>query len=108
MRNPTKLLQPKNRRRADRVQINLPMRSQGTRGRTLNISKSGLRYLVPRTISPGTRLKLSVEFQGGTVDCVADSVWVHPLGVSSVVGVRFVDRESSEKIGQHLDQLVKI
>lgn len=108
MKNTKKYLQPQNRRRADRIQLNLPLKSQGVRGRTINISKTGLRYLVPRAITPGTRLNLSVEFQNGTVDCRADTVWVHKLGVSSVVGVRFIDQESTQEIGQKLNDLVAL
>ena len=99
-------LQPRNRRSADRLRLNLPISCQGTRGRTLNISKTGMRYLVPKTVSPGTPMKLSVQFQNGSVDCQAETVWVKKLGVSSVVGVRFSPDQGSEEIGKHLDEIV--
>lgn len=99
--------QPDDRRRALRLKLNLPMESQGSPGRILNISKTGLRYLTPSAVSPGSRLDLSLQFQNGTVQCKADAVWVHRLGVSSVVGVRFAEEEeSSQRVAEQLDGII--
>ena len=101
------LTQPNDRRRAFRLKLNLPMKSQGSPGRILNISKTGMRYLIPGAVSPGAQLDFSLQFQNGTKECQGEVVWVQKLGVSSVVGVRFQDEsDNTRRLAEQIDDII--
>lgn len=100
--------QPSNRRVARRYQLNVPLQCNGRPATSINISRSGIRYVSPKPLNTGSEAQLNISFGEDTVELVGETVWSEPMGTSCVVGAAFREGPGTESLSRYLDQLIQV
>lgn len=90
-----------NRRCAKRFILDLPLTTAGRKGRTLNISATGVRFVAPG-LKEQEELSMTLELGGETIVLNGETVWSQTVGNSRVVGASFKPSKDLYKLCRYL------